>query len=299
LGEPVQPPEPPVADPAGTGPVPDDTGAPDDGPAPDLWSTVRGTRRWRLVVAYDGSGFRGFAAQADPAVPTVAGTLAGALARTARLEAPPAIVCAGRTDAGVHALGQVVHVDLPVSFRGDLARAVNRQLAPSVVVRSADPAPESYDARRSATSRHYRYLVWNAPAPHPLRAATSWHVAAPLDLRPMAAAADALIGEHDFRAFCRRPPGTDASTPIVRRVTDTRWSAHRDADVADGRVLRFDVVAQSFCHQMVRSVVGVLVDAGRGRANAATVLGLLASGSRAGAPRPAPPHGLCLVSVGY
>lgn len=257
------------------------------------------TRRWRLLVAYDGSAFRGFARQKDPSIPTVGGVLAAALARTARLDEPPPLVCAGRTDAGVHALGQVVHADLPAAYHGDLVHALNRQLAPSVVVRSATPAHDGFDARRSATSRHYRYLVWNAPVAHPLRAASTWHVASPLDLRPMAAAADALVGEHDFRAFCRRPPGTAAADPIVRRVADARWTVHADADVGDGRVLRFDVVAGSFCHQMVRSMVGLLVEAGRGRANAATVLALLAAGSRSGAPRPAPPRGLCLVQVGY
>ena len=117
---------------------------------------------WPLLVAYDGSGFRGFARQADPTVPTVAGVLAGAIARTARLEGPPSLVCAGRTDAGVHALGQVVHVDLPAAYDGDLARACTRQLAPGIVVRAAAPAPEGFDARRHATPRPHRYRVRDA-----------------------------------------------------------------------------------------------------------------------------------------
>jgi tRNA pseudouridine38-40 synthase len=259
--------------------------------------------------------------------------LAEAIGRTARLEEAPAIVCAGRTDAGVHASGQVVHVDLPEDYAGDLARAVNRQTAPAVVVRDAQPAPEGFDfdARRSARWRHYRYLVLNAPAPDPLLAGVAWHVSEPLDDRAMAAAADPLIGEHDFRAFCRRPPRTDAAEPIVRKVTSAGWRRVRGGWTADGwasggwtesgeaqaqaprpdgpagtfpggeraQLLRFDIVATSFCHQMVRSIVAVLVDAGRGRATAATVMALLASGSRAGAPRPAPAHGLCLVRVGY
>lgn len=251
-------------------------------------------------------------------MPTVAGALAQAVGRAARTDEPPVLVCAGRTDAGVHASGQVVHVDLPEGYDGDLARAVNRQLAPEIVVRSADPAPEGFDARRSATWRRYRYLVLSAAAPDPLLAGVAWHVPAALDLRAMAAAADPLVGEHDFRAFCRRPPGTEPSVPIVRRVTWAAWHEVRGgwtredwaSDPApavpagtDGpwtpRLLRFDVVATSFCHQMVRSVVSVLVDAGRGRATAASVMGLLASGSRAGAPQPAPAHGLCLVAVGY
>ncbi|MDA8074692.1 MAG: tRNA pseudouridine(38-40) synthase TruA [Actinomycetota bacterium] len=259
-------------------------------------------------MAYDGSGFRGFAAQAG--LPTVAGALAGAIARAARLAGPPAIVCAGRTDAGVHATGQVVHVDLPADFDGDLARAVNRQLSPSIVVRIAEPVGDDFDARRSAIARRYRYLVWNAPIPEPLLARVAWHVPEPLDTKAMAAAADALLGEHDFRAFCRRPAGRPASEPIVRTVTAAGWRTVEVAGILGGRalpgdgsqgpvLLRFDVAAGSFCHQMVRSVVAVLVDAGRGRVNVATVVGLLAAGSRERSPQPAPPHGLCLVDVDY
>lgn len=260
-----------------------------DGPAAE----PSGVRRWRLLVAYDGSGFRGFAAQ--PGTTTVAGSLGAAIARAARLDDPPVLVCAGRTDAGVHARGQVVHVDLPDPLppRLDLARAVNRQLAPAVVVRRAEPAPEGFDARRSATGRRYRYLVHHAPGPDPLLARLAWHVASPLDLRAMRGAADTLVGEHDFRAFCRRPPGTTADQPIVRRVTDAGW--------AEGpcTLLRFDVAAGSFCHQMVRSMVGALVQVGRGRATTADLVARLRSGSRAGAPQPAPPHGLCLEAVSY
>ncbi len=270
-----------------------------------------GTRRWRLRLAYDGSGFRGFAAQ--PGTVTVAGTLAAALARAARLDGPPQIVCAGRTDAGVHARGQVAHVDLPQDLDLDLVHVLNRQLAPAIVVREATVATSDFDARRSATGRHYRYLVWNAPVPDPLLATVAWHVPDPLDRRALSAAADALIGEHDFRAFCRRPPGTTAAEPIIRVVTDARWSAvgHEAADLpaadpadggtggGEGRLLRFDIRATSFCHQMVRSVVATLVDAGRGRGNTATVVGLLAAGSRDGTARPAPAHGLCLVAVDY
>lgn len=262
-----------------------------------------GLRRWRLLVAYDGSEFRGFAAQ--PGTVTVAGTLAGALARTARLSEPPRIVCAGRTDAGVHARGQVVHVDLPDELPPalDLARAVNRQLAPAIVVRAAEPAPPGFDARHSATARRYRYLVHNAPLPDPLLAPLAWHVADRLDLRAMAAATDALIGEHDFRAFCRRPPGTTADQPIVRRVTTAGWSPVGWSPVgqptAGCTLLRFEIEAGSFCHQMVRSLVGALVGVGRGQGNAATMVALLRSGARSGAAPPAPAHGLCLLSVSY
>ena len=269
------------------------------------------TQRWRLLIAYDGAAFRGFAVQ--PEVPTVAGALRQALERTARLSEPPLITCAGRTDAGVHARGQVVHVDLPpIPYDGaGLARAINRQLAPQVVVRRAEEVGEDFDARRSATGRLYRYLVWNAPEPDPLLAPIAWHVSDPLDLVAMRTASDVLLGSHDFRSFCRRPPGTDASEPIVRRVTLARWSVDDGPEAADAdgvgpsseeeaaRLLRFEISASSFCHQMVRSLVAALVDVGRGKGNAAALLERLRAASRQSMPEPAPAEGLCLVSVDY
>jgi tRNA pseudouridine38-40 synthase len=259
-------------------------------------------QRWRLVVAYDGAAFRGFAVQ--PQVPTVAGALRLALGRTARMAEPPLVTCAGRTDAGVHARGQVVHVDLPpIPFDAvGLARALNRQLAPSIVVRHATEVSDEFDARRSALGRTYRYLVWNAPAPDPLLHPVTWHIRDPLDLRSMEAASDVLLGTHDFRSFCRRKPGTGAEEPIVRRVTRVKWSLDEGPEVADiggGRLLRFEIEANAFCHQMVRSVVGSLVEVGRGRGNAATLLERLRSATRHRAADPAPAQGLCLVSVRY
>ena len=284
------------------------------------------TQRWRLQLAYDGAAFRGFAVQ--PQVPTVAGALREALARSARLDEPPLVTCAGRTDAGVHARGQVVHVDLPpMSYDGPgLARALNRQLAPSVVVLAAEAVGPDFDARRSATGRAYRYLIWNAPAADPLLTPIAWHVPHPLDLGSMRMAADVLLGTHDFRSFCRRPPGTDPEAPIVRRVRSAHWFVDRgpealdaaragvdpdaaaaaDVDAADAaqggggpRLLRFEISAGSFCHQMVRSVVAALVDVGRGRQNAAGLMAALRAANRHGLPDPAPAQGLCLVSVEY
>jgi tRNA pseudouridine38-40 synthase len=257
------------------------------------------TVRLRLSVAYDGSGFRGFAAQ--PGQDTVAGALADAIATVARH--PVTLTCAGRTDAGVHARGQVVHVDVeagvdPVS----LSKAVNAMLAPRIVVRRAEAVADSFDARRHARSRRYRYLVLESEAPDPLLAPFVWHVKDRLELRAMMAAADALLGEHDFRAFCRRPPGSGPEEPIVRRVLDARWDVVRGAAGAVGegaRLLRFGIEAQSFCHQMVRSIVGTLVDVGRGRHRAADVVWFLSSAQRAHGSNIAPPHGLCLMSVDY
>jgi tRNA pseudouridine38-40 synthase len=285
-----------------------DQPAPQVGPASqDAPSVVR----WRLRLAYDGSGFRGFAAQPAhsglPEVPTVAAALVAALTRVTRTEV--GLTCAGRTDAGVHALDQVVHLDLPSAVAGGLdpdavVRSLNKQLAPAIVVREAGPVAPSFDARRSALARRYRYLVVNGPVADPLLAPLAWHVADPLDLRALSAAADALLGEHDFRAFCRRVPGTSADEPIHRRVTETRWTEVAGSPAsalvpASGRLLAFEIEANAFCHQMVRSLVGTLVDVGRGRKRASDMLWILRSADRGQASQPAPPGGLTLIAVRY
>jgi tRNA pseudouridine38-40 synthase len=291
-------------------------------PTPRSGGSDDGPVRWRLTVAYDGTGFHGFAAQQGQ--PTVAGALAEALGRVIRT--PLSLTCAGRTDSGVHALGQVVHFDVPAD-RSDavdpaaLVASCNSQLGPAIVVRDAGVAPAGFDARRSATGRRYRYLVVNAPVPDPLLAGLAWHVADPLDLRSMAAAADALLGEHDFRAFCRRVPGTTADAPIHRRVHDTAWTELSTSEASDapgstrnrtpvagttpalvpaaGRLLAFEIEANAFCHQMVRSLVGTLVDVGRARKRPSDILWILRSADRQQAAQPAPPHGLTLMAVRY
>jgi tRNA pseudouridine38-40 synthase len=275
-------------------------------------------------VAYDGTGFHGFAAQEGQR--TVAGDLCGALGRITRT--PVTLTCAGRTDSGVHALGQVVHFDLPAAaserLDGDaLVKSCNSQLGPAIVVREAAIAPDGFDARHSATGRRYRYLVVNAPVADPLLARLAWQVADPLELRSMQAASDALLGEHDFRAFCRRVPGTTADVPITRRVDQVRWSrwggpsgpsgspgwkgAERKPPGAGfpavvpavGSLLAFEIEAGAFCHQMVRSLVGTLVDVGRGRKRPSDMLWILRSGDRQQASQPAPSQGLTLMAVRY
>jgi tRNA pseudouridine38-40 synthase len=255
--------------------------------------------RLRLLVAYDGAGFRGFAAQ--PGQRTVAGELALALATA--LRQPVELTCAGRTDAGVHAAGQVVHTDVvgPVDTVS-LVKAVNAMLGPTVVVRSAAVAAPGFDARRSARARRYRYLILQSDSPDPLLAPLAWYVRDRLDMKAMAAGADALLGEHDFRAFCRRPPGTAPGEPIPRRVLDATWTEEPWAPGGlgdDARLLRFDITAQSFCHQMVRSIVGILAEVGRGRRRASDVTWMLTSGDRSQGVTLAPPHGLCLLAVDY
>ena len=227
-----------------------------------------------------------------------------------RLDAPPRLVCAGRTDAGVHALGQVVHVDLPDQSAVDvgddehgdrIARSCTKLLAPRIVVRSCRPAPDGFDARHSATSRTYRYLVHEDHATSPLLDGLAWHVAGPLDLRAMAQAAYALLGEHDFRAFCRRPSGTTPDAPITRRVLDVAVDEVEDGPVlaGTGRLVRVTVTATSFCHQMVRSLAAALVAVGTHSMTSADLTERLRTGEREGLPAPAPPGGLCLVAVSY
>jgi tRNA pseudouridine38-40 synthase len=265
-----------------------------------------------MTVAYHGAGFHGFAAQ--PGQRTVAGVLAGAIETV--LRHPVVLTCAGRTDRGVHAWGQVVSFEaMPVrplgapppsssAWRGPnpaaavgvpdlavLARSVNKLLHAEVVVRAVEVAEPDFDARRSATGRSYRYTVLNRSEPDPFLATTAWQVEAPLDLRAMQLACDPLIGEHDFSSFCRRPPDPDAQ--LVRRVRRAEWR-----DLGEG-LLRFDIEASAFCHQMVRSLVGTLVDVGLGRKKAGDMAWILRSCDRALAGSPAPPHGLCLWGVSY
>jgi tRNA pseudouridine38-40 synthase len=262
--------------------------------------------RWRLDLAYDGRSFRGFAYQ--PRLETVAGALREVLARTLRLACEPLIVGAGRTDAGVHALHQVVHVDLPA--RPDTRRALeparlvaslNAQLRGRVHVIAATPVEDSFDARFSATWRAYRYLVCvDGPRLDALDA-LCWSVRGPLDIASMDAAAAATVGSHDFRSFCRRAPRTEPGDPITRLVHEARWRAVTDPfDLAPrGHFVRLDIRAQSFCHTMVRSLVSTMVAIGQGRLAPDTVGRRLEAPERDRLPAPAPPAGLALVAVGY
>ena len=247
--------------------------------------------RVRLRVAYDGRGFHGFAAQ-TPGLRTVAGVLASAMARVLRLPATPVLTCAGRTDAGVHARDQWVHVDVPPGAADDLPglrRRLLKLLAPEVVVRAVDLAPDGWDARRSALARTYRYTVLTCEVPDPVRAGFVWWVPGPLDRRAMDLACDPLVGEHDFASFCRR----QGDATLVRRVMRAGWH-----DPGDGTLL-FEITANAFCQQMVRSLVGTLVEVGSGRRKAGEMLAVLRARDRAVAGTVAPPDGLTLWAVTY
>ncbi len=255
------------------------------------------TRNVRLTVAYDGTEFRGFA-ESD-GVRTVMGELRRAVETIVRC--PVELVMAGRTDAGVHGWGQVVSGELPAATDlRRLARSINGMCSPDISVRDAVWAEPSFSARFSATGRTYRYHVWNDPAPNPLLARTSWHVPQPLDVAAMNTAAVALLGEHDFSSFCRRPkPGAGFDEPsLVRRLHSASWTS-TEVDQWGTALLRFEITASSFCHQMVRSIVGTLVDVGLGRRRADSMLATLAALDRNAAGQVAPPTGLVLWSVDY
>lgn len=257
-----------------------------------------GLVRVRLSVAYDGTGFSGWAAQ--PGRRTVQGVLEEALARVLRV--PVGLTVAGRTDAGVHATGQVAHLDLAAGVWDglggrradapgvDLVRRLAGVLPADVRVRAVARAADGFDARFSAVWRRYAYRVVDSPSgADPLRRHDTLAWPRPLDLSALAEASAGLLGEHDFAAFCKRREG--ATT--IRALQRLDW----DRDGAG--VLTATVRADAFCHSMVRSLVGALLAAGEGRKPADWPASLLAGRERSSAVAVAPAHGLTLVEVGY
>jgi tRNA pseudouridine38-40 synthase len=240
---------------------------------------------YRIDFGYDGSAFRGFARQAGQR--TVQGVLEERLARV--LGSVVTTTGAGRTDAGVHARQQVVSFEWDEDLDPDrLARSLNGMMGPEVVFASVAKAADDFSARFSAKRREYRYLVLNAALADPLSRHKCWHVVDPLDLDRMNAAAERLIGEHDFASFCRIPD----SGSTTRRVLAAGWTL-------EGELTVFSISANAFCHQMVRSIVGFMVDIGKGRRRAEEVPAVLEARDRSKASNMAPPHGLILWEVGY
>ena len=240
----------------------------------------------RLDIAYDGTDFHGWARQ--PGVRTIEGALTEALGKL--LGEEPKLSVAGRTDAGVHAEGQVASFVAPGEFDLERARrALNRMLGPEVSIRRARRAPDGFDARFSATGREYRYDIATSETPDPFVARFVWERPGTLRVAAMRAAARPLIGEHDFASFCRAPDPPASTVRTLRKVSVG----------ADGTRVIVRAQADSFLHQMVRSLVGTLVRAGEGRLDAAGVAEILVARDRGGASVIAPPHGLSLVRVRY
>lgn len=254
----------------------------DHGPA-------EGLRRWRLGISYDGGAFSGWATQ--PGLRTVQGTLEQWIGQVLRLGAPTALTVAGRTDAGVHARGQVAHVDLPVDAPVDsLQRRLDRVLPEDVRVTSVTPAPGGFDARFSATWRRYVYRLWDERShPDPL---LRGHVATArgvIDVQRANQLATMLLGLHDFAPFCR--PREGATT--IRTLTGL--SAARTSD----GIVEFTVVADAFCHSMVRSLMGAMTAVGTGRRDADWLAEVMSSPVRHNGVTVMPARGLCLEEVGY
>ncbi|SCX47029.1 tRNA pseudouridine38-40 synthase [Klenkia marina] len=257
-----------------------------DEPATD---TGGGLVRVRLGIAYDGTDLHGWARQ--PSQRTVQGDLELALATVLRHDVD--LTVAGRTDAGVHATGQVAHLDLPAALwaqhEAKLLRRLRGVLPGDVAVTSAALAPAGFDARFAALARHYAYRLTDAVAgPPPLRRLDTVGWPRTLDVPAMRVAAALLLGQHDFAAFCRRREG--ATTIRVLQALDV---------VLDGDLVTVSASADAFCHSMVRSLVGALLAVGEGRRPPDWPAALLARTSRADEVPVAPAGGLTLLAVDY
>ena len=262
-------------------------------PRPQVDPPPDGLRRFAALIAYDGAAFHGFAA--NPGVSTVAGTIDEALSKVLSLDIVS--TCAGRTDAGVHGWGQVISFDGPAGV--DTARvqhSLNRMLGPAIVVRDLSEVTPEFDARFSAESRTYRYRILNRPFGDPFEHHLQWHVPESLDIAAMRSAARHLVGEHDFASFCRKK---------MVRVDDIEVEADLTREVlaididTDGDVIDLWLTANAFCHQMVRSITGTLVEVGLGKRSATSLPETIAARDRHAAGALAPPQGLTLWSVSY
>ena len=240
----------------------------------------------RLDIAYDGQPFHGFARQND--VRTVQGDIEGALSKL--FSRPTQCVVAGRTDAGVHALGQVINIaDAPDDVDSIKVRdSLNGMLGPSIVCHAATLAAEDFHARFSARSRTYVYAIFEAEVPDPFLARTSLYHPEPLDLGAMNEAAGHLAGPHDFSSFGRVPEGQSAERVLYE------LSCRKN-----GNLIRIKARGNAFIQQMVRSLTGTLVHVGEGRRSPEEMPAVLEARDRSAAGPVAPPHGLCLVAVEY
>ncbi len=247
----------------------------------------------KAVIEYDGTRYLGF--QLQPQGLTIQGELERALERVTRQ--PGRVVAAGRTDAGVHARGQVIHFSTAWKHPGrDLHRALNALLPEDIVVRKLEKVAESFHARYSALSREYRYTILDQPWPSPLEGRFAHHFPRPLQVEAMAQAGRGLLGVHDFASFGRSPQedskrgGEKSST--VRQVYSLTC-------LRQGAFIYVDIVANAFLRRMVRTIVGTLLLVGTGELSAAEVEAILQARDRGEAPAPLPARGLCLMRVNY
>ena len=253
----------------------------------------KGEIRYRLQVAYDGTTFHGFAI--NPDVKTIEGLLTESITKV--LGSTPVLTCAGRTDAGVHAKAQIVSFDSKPFDPVTIQRSLNKLCAPYVAISSIEEASDDFSARFSALGRTYRYRVLNQEQPDPFLARYSWHVRNPASIERMNHAGQFLIGEHDFSSFCRKRSinidGKQILASLTREVTALNWEA------VDENILELWITANAFCHQMVRSITGTLIDIGTGKIEQSSIIDILDARDRNLAGQVAPPHGLTLWKVDY
>lgn len=272
-------------------------------------------RTLKLTIAYDGTNYAGWQRQINAlAIQQVLEEEIAAI-----VGVPNPLIAAGRTDSGVHAAGQVASITIehPIAC-DDLLRALNARLkAGDIRIRAIDEMPDRWDARIFAKSKTYRYALWNGAIPSPFWRHVVWHVQQPLDLDRMARATRALIGEQDFASFQGR--GTDVKTTVRQVISAeiTEMNIHTDQPIAlspldpstslgtggvrdeGGRLFRFEITGTGFLRHMVRTIVGTLVDIGRGQLEVEDMATIIASADRRRAGQTAPPHGLMLWKVTY
>ena len=240
----------------------------------------------RMTVQYDGTDYHGW--QEQPGVPTVQGVLVERLATI--LGERPAVEGASRTDAGVHALGQVAALRTEHAIEAErLEAALNSRLPAAIAVADTAEAPLDFSPSRDAVAKHYRYRLYRGRAKPVLEARYVWHWYRPIEVEPMREAARLLVGRHDFRSF---EGGGSARENTVREVTRL--------DVTEaGPEVHFDIEGGGFLYRMVRNLVGTLVEVGRGHHPPPWVREVLEAADRSSAGPTAPPHGLCLLAVRY
>ncbi len=243
-------------------------------------------RNIRLILTYDGTSFSGW--QLQPNARTVQGAVEEALG--VMLAGPVRVGGSGRTDAGVHALGQAANFRTQSRIGcGQLHRGLNALLAPDVRVLSVDEVPDSFDARRSAVMRVYRYIIYTGPVMSPFLGRYAWHLPAALDRDAMDQAGSRLVGVHDFASFACAGSETAGT---VREVISFRIEE-------TGGVMGIEIAANAFLRHMVRSIVGTIMEVGRGKMTPAEFGEIMAARDRSRAGVTAPPQGLFLVEVRY
>jgi tRNA pseudouridine38-40 synthase len=263
--------------------------------SPNPGATLPG-QNWKLVLAYDGAGFRGW--QVQPGQPTIQGELSDALQRICGERVLPQ--GSGRTDAGVHARGQVASFRLQSPIPpANLQRALNRALPEAIRILSAELVPQDFHARHSVTEKTYEYRIFRDEICPPFLARYVYALNWPLNVESMGTAAVYVVGEHDFTSFAANDPDTESRSSnestersCVRTIRESCWRM-------EGSELVYRVTGNGFLHHMVRNLVGTFLEVGRGALPADSIRDIIAARSRSAAGPTAPARGLVLVSVSY